>query len=269
MKEVNVGLVFHPTFPGNLKDNLSRVDYWVREADSKKVNILLFPEYNVTGYINSKEDLEFLLPRLIGAEQELLKLSKEVETVFSCGYPVKIKGEWYVTHSVFYKGRILGRHFKTHLPPSEQETYSQADLINVIKTPFGNLGIQLCYETHYPELSTLQAMRGADFLLMGFASSGRTSKEKIERLSRFLPARAYDNTCFLIASNMSGNTISGTRIPGAGLICNHLGEIVEFGGGEEALLYYTCNLEEMRKRRESTRGYFLQNRRSRFLKANL
>ena len=66
--------------------------------------------------------------------------------------------------------------------------------------------MQICYDTHFPEATTAQALAGAEMIFMPHSSSAlptgaETREEKRTRWLRYLPARAYDNSVFVVVVN--------------------------------------------------------------------
>ena len=90
---------------------------------------------------------------------KLLNTSKEVACAFAVGFPEKGNSNFYISHYLINNGEIIGIHRKTHLGPTEKEVFKAGDEINVFAVGELNIGIQLCYETHFPELSYAQAMQ--------------------------------------------------------------------------------------------------------------
>jgi predicted amidohydrolase len=88
------------------------------------------------------------------------------------------------------------------------------------------IGMQLCFETHFPEISYAQAKQGANLLAVGFASPKETDAEKLERFKRYLCARAYDNACYVLACNLSGTTSSGAKLSGLAMIIDPKGKVL-------------------------------------------
>ena len=79
------------------------------------------------------------------------------------------------------------------------------------------MGMQLCLESHMPELALEQSRQGAFLIAMGFASPREAPHEKLERWMRYLPARAYDNGVYVVAANQSGCSESGRDFPAVAL----------------------------------------------------
>ncbi len=71
------------------------------------------------------------------------------------------------------------------------------------------MGIQLCYDAHFPELSTRMAVNGADIIFMPHASPRGTPSQKLTSWLRHLTARAFDNGVFIVACNQNGDNQKG------------------------------------------------------------
>jgi N-carbamoylputrescine amidase len=123
-------------------------------------------------------------------------------------------------------------------------------------------GIELCFDGHFPELSTLLALKGAEVIFIPHASPRESAAEKKMRWLRYLPARAYDNSVFLVACNLLGETESGLAFSGSALILGPKGEVLAESqdGGEEVILA-DLKGETLQKVRDNSRGFFLGRRR--------
>ncbi len=60
----------------------------------------------------------------------------------------------------------------------------------------GLLGLELCYESHFPEISTVLCLKGAEILFMPHASPRGDPDGKMKSWLRHLPSRAFDNGSF-------------------------------------------------------------------------
>ena len=79
---------------------------------------------------------------------------------------------------------------------------------------------------------------------------------------RHLPARAYDNSLFIVACNQTGNNGKGLNFPGLAVIIGPSGEIIEKDtGGGEALVVADLSSGELKRVRNHPMRYFLANRR--------
>ncbi|RLB10194.1 MAG: hypothetical protein DRG27_03600, partial [Deltaproteobacteria bacterium] len=126
-----------------------------------------------------------------------------------------------------------------------------------------SIGIQLCYETHFPELSTIMSLRGADIIFAPHASPRGTSKEKLNSWLRHLSARAFDNGVFVFACNQVGKTKADLYFPGVALVLGPDGRLMDFllTENREDILTVCIDKEDLLTIRSHQMGYFLPYRR--------
>ncbi|MBW1863051.1 MAG: hypothetical protein JRJ02_11855 [Deltaproteobacteria bacterium] len=98
----------------------------------------------------------------------------------------------YISQVVASPDGLLGLYRKTHLSPREKESYQAGQSIDTFCYEDAIFGVQLCYESHFPEISTVMALKGAQIIFMPHASPRKTPEEKIESWLRHLPSRAFD-----------------------------------------------------------------------------
>jgi len=175
------------------------------------------------------------------------------------------EGGKYITHVVAEDGRIVGVHRKTHLGFREEMAMESGNTLDVIRTRHATLGFQICWESHFPEITTTYALKGADLILMPHASSLPPARRK-ETWDRVLPARAYDNTVFVASCNLVGGNGFGTMFYGGACILDPRGNILAEKYGEECVLTADLDPTPMELIRKGNQGnlknlYFLDKRR--------
>ncbi|MFN8013989.1 MAG: carbon-nitrogen hydrolase family protein [Dermatophilaceae bacterium] len=122
-------------------------------------------------------------------------------------------------------GSILGVYRKTHPFCSEIVTgggwVTPGDTVTVCDTDLGRIGMIICFDGDYPELSRIQAVQGAEVILR--PSALLRSADIWELTSR---ARAYDNHVFVVGSNAVGADPAGVLYFGNSHIVTPIGHIV-------------------------------------------
>jgi N-carbamoylputrescine amidase len=151
---------------------------------------------------------------------------------------------------------------KIHLGPAEEGIFHAGEEPSVFGDGGWTWGIELCFDGHFPELSTLLALKGSQVIFIPHASPRESPAGKRERWLRYLAARAYDNSVFLVACNQVGPSEMGLDFPAAALILSPRGGVLAAnqGDGEEMVI---AELEgaALREVREGSRGFFLKRRR--------
>ncbi len=157
------------------------------------------------------------------------------------------------------QGERVGRYDKVHLfdvnVPGTNEVYRESDAIEpgtesqIFDTPFGKLGIAICYDLRFPEFFRKMSQVGVDILVVPSAFTAETGAAHWEVLLR---ARAIENLCYVIAPNQGGFHLNGRKTYGHSMIIDPWGVILDCyktGGG-----YVLAELDV--ERLEKVRGAF-------------
>jgi nitrilase len=130
------------------------------------------------------------------------------------------------------QGERVARYDKVHLfdvsVPDTGEEYRESDSIEcgdeplVIDTPFGKIGIAICYDLRFPEFFRKMQEQNVEILVVPSAFTAETGAAHWEVLLR---ARAIENLCYVIAPNQGGFHLSGRKTYGHSMI------IEPWGGG--------------------------------------
>ncbi len=132
------------------------------------------------------------------------------------------------------KGERVARYDKIHLFDvalvDSQERYTESDTIEpgdqvvAVDTPFGKLGLTICYDVRFPELYRQLLDQGVEIFSVPSAFTAITGKAHWEVLMR---ARAIENLSYVIASAQGGYHISGRETYGNSMIVDPWGGIVD------------------------------------------
>jgi len=240
-----------------LEENIKGIARQLNTLHEENVQYALFPELSVSGYINNTTDLEVYARQHQEVLRQLLQLSEQSPIIFSVGLPMPLNKGFGIAQLTWHKGQVVHQHFKTHLSVHEQATYQAGDSLHLDHLSGIKTGMQLCLETHYPELSLLQQQQGAQLLCMAYASPRETPEEKMERLKMIWQARAYDNACFVMACNQTGYTPSGKQYAGVAAILSPRGEVLaQYQGLQAGYCTATIDLKAIEKIRNSVMSNF-------------
>jgi len=263
MRDLKIAAVCMDSVTGEIFKNLDRTESYVSKASEMGVDIICFPELSITGYIlnnpiNVYADLssDKVIERVVG-------MAQENALIIIAGIIEISNGEKpYISQLVAGPNGLLGLYRKTHLSPQEKESYEAGEKIDVFKYRDITFGVQLCYEAHFPEISTVLALKGADIIFMPHASPRGTPEEKMQSWLRHLTSRAFDNGLYVVACNQVGDTREGFSFPGVAMVLNPAGGVIaRYGGSQEKMLLVDLKQSEIREIREHRMRYFIPNRR--------
>jgi predicted amidohydrolase len=263
VKDLCVAAVIMRCELGKPDVNLARIDTFARRAAGEGAHIICFPEACLTGYgvQTSAADHADTIPGPL-TEAVLRMAQKHGLTILAGLIERGGRGHLHLTHFVASPDGITGIYRKVHLGPPEQALYRAGQELPVFEHHNVTFGIELCYDAHFPELSTRLALKGADVLFIAHASPRGSPKQKYARWSRYLPARAMDNGVFVVACNQTGKNPFGLSFPGVGLIMDPRGRMISKAvGWEEGMILATLKEEVLRDVRHHPMAYYLRHRR--------
>jgi N-carbamoylputrescine amidase len=263
MKDVRIAAAIFNSIVNEPHHNLDRMIPLIEEAKGQDANLICFPELNVSGYSTQADIAHFAEPVPGSISRRLQQMALEFQIVILAGMAEKDTSDRiYASHLVVTPQKISGIYRKIHIAPPETGIFSAGNAIPMFETAGVVLGIQLCYDVHFPELSTRMALEGADIIFMPHASPRGTPPEKLASWLRHLTARAFDNSVFIIACNQNGDNQKGLHFPGVAVAINPSGEVLNTNTrGEDTVLIADLKAESLEAVRGHRMRYFLPNRR--------
>ncbi len=223
----------------NISANLLEVEKLVAEAVRAGAGLVVLPENFA---FMGKEDRELLTvkePEGEGPLQEFLSQLAKRHAVWVVGGTIPLattdSGKVRSASLIFDdKGERVGRYDKIHLfdvqLPETEETYVESKIIEpgdrvvVVDSPFGKLGVAICYDLRFPELFRNMLDEGMEVLAVPAAFTAFTGKAHWEPMVR---TRAIENLCYVITSAQGGFHVSGRETFGHSMIVDPWGSILD------------------------------------------
>ena len=145
----------------------------------------------------------------------------------TCDNPEKVRNACLIYDD---KGKRVARYDKIHLfgldlgneHYMEQTTIEPGNRLVVIDSPFGRIGLSICYDLRFPEL--YRAMGDVDIILVPAAFTATTGRAHFETLVR---ARAIENLAYVIAPAQGGYHVSGRETHGDSMIVDPWGNVLD------------------------------------------
>jgi len=235
---------------GKKEKNLARALEALRRIASreKEIDIFCLPELFDTGfnYVNLKDIAEEIPGKTTNV---LMNFAEEFQSYIIAGIAERCENKIFDSAVMISpKGKILCIYRKTHLFQDEKDHFSSGDKIFVIDLGRFRIGLQICYEVRFPEISRALTLHGAKiiFTLAAFPL------ERINHFTILSKARAVENQVFHVAVNRVGpgeNKVYG----GESMIISPLGNVIAGIGRVEGAVIGNIDLDLVDKvRREIT-----------------
>lgn len=236
MQDVTIAAVQMRSVVGDFESNLESIDRLMGEAVAKGAEIVCFPELSVSGYNVYERTGEpahgTRVPtgvQIPSPTTDALESIAERHGVWVLVGLLEVdsSGITYNTQLVVSPDGIQGKYRKTHVPTTEIGTWRHGDELPVFEHPKVRFGVEICYDTHFPEVTTALSNQGAELIFMPHASGGdEPAADKQTRWERYVLARAYDNTVYAAICNQVGDNEAGQVFQGVTFICDPTGKLI-------------------------------------------
>jgi predicted amidohydrolase len=217
----------------------------LEEAAAAGAELLVLPECAIPGYMfeSADEALPFAeeIPgpsadvlagecRRLGMHVVCGLLERDGDTLHNAAVLVGPEG-------------LIGTYRKTHLPFLGVDRFVvPGDELTVYDTALGRIGIEICYDLRFPEVTRTLALNGADLVAhpTNFPVAARIQTELIT------VARAAENRIYLLTANRVGKERSGEFCGWSQIVDPYGTRLAEAGETEEALLVAEVDIEKAR-----------------------
>lgn len=225
---------------GDVDANVECVRTALRRCADMGANLAVLPEMWSSGF--SYRDLNRLAGRSAILVDELLDLSKELKLVIVGSLPEPHGEKVFNTAHVIDNGVVAGSYRKLHLFSllGEDKAFDSGDSWLLADTTIGAVGVIICYDLRFPELSRRLALEGARIICV----PAQWPRPRQEHWRTLLRARAIENQLFVVSSNTCGQ-VGKLDFFGMSMIVDPKGDILAEGGGEEALISADLDMEMM------------------------
>ncbi len=190
---------------GKKKDNISTMKSYIKQADS---DLIVFGEMTLTGY-PCKDDLRTLAEPINGNSiKELQTFAKEQKKHIVFGMPLSDENITGLIHNasiLIQPNGTVDAYKKWFLPtfgPFEEKLFfDEGETLPVFQTKLGTIGLCICYDIYFPEITKALTLQGAETIIC-ISASPSVTRSYFETI---LPARAIENTTFVVYANIVGN----------------------------------------------------------------
>jgi len=208
LNEINVALAQISCKVADKKHNLNVMRKNIRQARDRDANLVVFPELALTGYMC--RDLVYELAEPIPEGPSIRRLEEvtkkeDIHVIFGMlERSGKARATIYNTAVLLGPSGFIGKYRKMHLPThsafEEKRYFRLGYQAPVFETDIGRLGLIICYDVFFPEITRLLRLKGAQ-LIVCISASPAVRRKFFETLT---VARAIENTAYLVYVNLVG-----------------------------------------------------------------
>jgi N-carbamoylputrescine amidase len=260
-------------------ENLAKAEWKIREAAGRGAQVICLPELFRSQYFCREENAElFALAEPVPgpSTQSLGRLARELRVVIVGSlFERRAAGLYHNTAAVLSPdGEIAGLYRKMHIPDDplyfEKFYFTPGDLgFNSVPTPYGKLGVLVCWDQWYPEGARIAALSGADLLMYPTAIGWHPSEKaqygsaQLDAWRTIQRAHAIANGIYVAAVNRvgyEGPPDHGLEFWGSSFIADPFGQVIaQASCDQEEILIAECNPRRMEDVRRN--WPFLRDRR--------
>jgi len=251
-------------------ENLAKTEWKVREAAARGAQVICLQELFRSQYFCREENAELfaLAESIPGPSTEALgKLARELKVVIVASlFERRAAGLYHNTAAVLSTdGQIAGLYRKMHIPDDplyfEKYYFTPGDLgFGSIATPYGRLGVLVCWDQWYPEGARIAALSGADLLVYPTAIGWHPSEKaqygaaQLDAWRTIQRSHAIANGIFVAAVNRvgyEGPPDHGLEFWGSSFVADPFGQVIaQASCDQEEILIAECDphrMEEVRR----------------------
>lgn len=211
-KTIRIGLVQWQMrlFP-DMESFYEQVEFFVDAVSGYKSDFIMFPElfntpllqpYNHLPEMEAMRKLAELTEQIV-AKIQTYALSYNVN-IISGSMPILENNKLYNATYLCHRTGKTEEYRKIHITPNEQKYYGMVggDKVRVFDTDCGKIGILICYDVEFPELSRIYADQGMQILFVPFLTDTQNGYTRVRHCAQ---ARAIENECYVAIAGCVGN----------------------------------------------------------------
>jgi nitrilase len=219
----------------NVTGNLNEAGRLIEKAAQQGAKLVVLPEFFAIMGMKETDKIAVREQPGSGQIQNFLSETARKHKIWLVGgsiplvadAPNKVRNSCLVYNEL---GEQVARYDKIHLFNLDlgNEQYHEADTIEagdkvvVVDSPFGRIGLAVCYDLRFPEL--FRAMKDVDIIVLPAAFTATTGKVHWEALVR---ARAIENLSYFIAAAQGGYHVNGRETNGHSMVVDPWGRVLD------------------------------------------
>ena len=223
----------------NVNANLLETGRLISMAANQGAGMVVLPENFAIMGLNEQDKVAVREQEGAGPMQDFLSQQAKKHGIWVVGGTIPMAAEsdnkvLAACHVYNDAGDSVARYNKMHLfdvsldgeteKYTESETIEHGEEVVVIDSPFGRMGVAVCYDLRFPEMFRKMLDEGMELLVLPAAFTAITGRAHWEVLVR---ARAIENLCYMVAAAQGGYHLNGRETHGDSMIVNPWGVIID------------------------------------------
>jgi (R)-amidase len=245
---------------GEQKAALENMETWIQRASEQGTELALFPELNVSGYVLDPIVAKIAEPVPGPSTEKVIRLAEQYQMAIAFGLIERDGDRLYCTHVLVNGQGIIGKQRKVHTPVQEQQYWGCGNEIEVFDIGKAKVGITVCRDSFFDEMTRTLYFKGAEIVLMPFGYYNVPRSQYLQGTihGMSLVKSAWTNGYFELVCNSAGERPpsqiepNGRKFPGWAGIIDPWGSVVEFvdrEGNDESMVVRTLDPAILEDRR--------------------
>jgi N-carbamoylputrescine amidase len=261
MERISVAAASVRNLIGQPEESVANMQKWIGIAADQGAELILFPELNISGYITASAAHQFAEPVPGPSTERVLSLAKQFNLVVGFGMIEVVDNQYYCTHVLVNGSGIIGVQRKIHVPVHEQLYWGRGNFIDVFDIGKARVGITICRDSFFDEMTRTLYFKGAELLLMPFTYYNVPRSEFLKGTIHGMSIikSCWTNGFFALVCNSAGGRppnqweSKGRQFPGWAGAISPWGRVIDFvedEGNDEALVVVELDPAELEDRRK-------------------
>lgn len=211
-KTIRLGLVqWQMRLFQNMDAFYEQVEFFVDAVSDYNSDFILFPEFFNTPLLhpyNHLPEMEAMRKLAQSTESVVNKMQEYAVSyninIIAGSMPIVEDNKLYNTTYLCHRTGKVDEYRKIHITPNEKRYYGMTggDKIQVFDTDCGKIGILICYDVEFPELSRIYSDQGMQILFVPFLTDTQNGYTRVRMCAQ---ARAIENECYVAIAGCVGN----------------------------------------------------------------
>lgn len=195
----------------SLEEMLEQVEYFVDAVSDYQSDFVVFPELfsaplmGLQEHSSQTEAIRFLATMTETVRDRMSRMAIEYNANIIAGsMPLAEGDKLYNVSYLCHRSGQIDEQRKIHLTPHERNdwVFHGGHELKVFETDAGRVGILICYDVEFPELSRIMAEDGLEILFVPFWTDTKNSYLRVRHCAQ---ARAVENECYVVIAGNVGN----------------------------------------------------------------